>query len=598
MLTDNNLNAASATQNITLSGTGTAGSTTATVTLGNLNQTYTGSPLSATASTSPAALAVALTYNGSAAPPTAAGTYTVVATVTNSGYTGSTTGTLTIAKATPVVTWATPAGIPSGTALSATQLNATASVPGTFIYSPASGAVPPAGTDTLSVTFTPTDTVDYMTAAATVSLAVGQATPTITWATPTAITYGTALSTTQLNATSSVAGAFAYSPAAGTVLTAGAYTLTATFSPTDTANYSGATKSVGITVNPALLSLSANNATRIYGTANPTFAGTVSAGQNGDVFTETFATSATTLSNVGTYSIVPSVTGTNLSSYSQNPVNGILTITQAGSTTSFSVSSSSIASGQSVTLTAQVVSATTGTPTGSVQFYDGTTLLNTATLTGGTASYATASLTPGASHVLTAVYPGDANFTGSNGPSSQTVVVSGTLDFSITPITSSNNVVPGNAATYSLQITPASGSYPSSVNFTAAGLPPGATATFSPASIPANGGAQTVTVSIQTASATAWLQLRNKGRTFSPIAFGLLLLPFAGVRRLRRSSWQWKRFAYLALLLTAGTIFSAALTGCGSGNGFFGEAPKTYAVALTATSGTVQHSTTVTLNVQ
>jgi hypothetical protein len=76
-------------------------------------------------------------------------------------------------------------------------------------------------------------------------------TPAITWATPKAITYGTALSATQLNATSSVAGTFAYSPTAGTVLSAGQQTLTATFTPTNTTDYATATASVTLTVNPA-----------------------------------------------------------------------------------------------------------------------------------------------------------------------------------------------------------------------------------------------------------------------------------------------------------------------------------------------------------
>ncbi len=59
------------------------------------------------------------------------------------------------------------------------------------------------------MTLTPTDTTDYTTATQTVSLTVNKATPTITWATPAAITYGTALSATQLDATSGgVAGTF------------------------------------------------------------------------------------------------------------------------------------------------------------------------------------------------------------------------------------------------------------------------------------------------------------------------------------------------------------------------------------------------------
>ena len=49
-------------------------------------------------------------------------------------------------QATPTITWASPAGITYGTALSAAQLDATASVPGTFTYSPAAGTVLKAGT--------------------------------------------------------------------------------------------------------------------------------------------------------------------------------------------------------------------------------------------------------------------------------------------------------------------------------------------------------------------------------------------------------------------------------------------------------------------
>ncbi len=79
------------------------GKATATVTLGNLTQTYTGHPLSATATTVPGGLPVSLTYNGSATAPTAAGTYSVVATISNGDYTGSATGTMIIKPLTPAV---------------------------------------------------------------------------------------------------------------------------------------------------------------------------------------------------------------------------------------------------------------------------------------------------------------------------------------------------------------------------------------------------------------------------------------------------------------------------------------------------------------
>src|SRR6202011_3647276 len=112
------------------------------------------------------------------------------------------------------ITWNNPAAITYGTALSATQLNASATIGGSFTYTPAAGSITAAGTDTLSVTFTPTDTTNYTTATKTVQLTVNQATPVITWNNPASIPYGTALSTTQLNATASVGGSFVYTPAA------------------------------------------------------------------------------------------------------------------------------------------------------------------------------------------------------------------------------------------------------------------------------------------------------------------------------------------------------------------------------------------------
>jgi RHS repeat-associated protein len=81
-----------------------------------------------------------------------------------------------------VITWATPAAINAGTALSATQLNATASVAGTFAYVPAAGSVPAAGTDALSVVFTPTNTTDYQTSYDYVLQAVNGPAPIITTA--------------------------------------------------------------------------------------------------------------------------------------------------------------------------------------------------------------------------------------------------------------------------------------------------------------------------------------------------------------------------------------------------------------------------------
>jgi hypothetical protein len=79
---------------------------------------------------------------------------------------------LTVTQGVPLVTWINPGPIILGAALSSVQLNATANVPGSFAYTPTNGTVLNAGANTLSVIFTPTDTVDYKNVTDTVSLVV------------------------------------------------------------------------------------------------------------------------------------------------------------------------------------------------------------------------------------------------------------------------------------------------------------------------------------------------------------------------------------------------------------------------------------------
>jgi hypothetical protein len=164
-----------------------------------------------------------------------------------------------VTQATPVISWKNPAPITYGTPLGNAQLNAIASFGGTllsgaFVYNPPLNTVLGAGTQTLSATFTPADAIDYTIATATVTLQVNQATPTITWANPAPITYGTPLSSTQLNATASFAGTslqgtFVYNPPLKTVLNAGTQTLSLTFTPIDARDYQTVTQTVSITVN-------------------------------------------------------------------------------------------------------------------------------------------------------------------------------------------------------------------------------------------------------------------------------------------------------------------------------------------------------------
>jgi len=117
-----------------------------------------------------------------------------VPTVTNSGYsvtftptdtsnynTATHTVSITVAKANPTVTtWPTAAGITYGAALSTSALSGGASTPaGTFTWTTPATVPNSVGTSEYSVTFTPTDTANYNTAAHTVSITVN-ATYTIT----------------------------------------------------------------------------------------------------------------------------------------------------------------------------------------------------------------------------------------------------------------------------------------------------------------------------------------------------------------------------------------------------------------------------------
>ena len=176
---------------------------------------------------------------------------------------------ITVLKAAPTVNWANPADIVYGTALGASQLDATASVPGNFVYTPGAGFVLNAGSgQPLSATFTPTDADDYSTATATAQINVAQAATIVTWTNPADIFYGTALVAMELDATASQPGTFTYTPAAGTVLSAGSdQALSVAFTPSDTADYSPATGSAQINVLIATPAVTwANPADIIYGT--------------------------------------------------------------------------------------------------------------------------------------------------------------------------------------------------------------------------------------------------------------------------------------------------------------------------------------------
>ncbi len=209
------------------------------------------------------------TILGAGAGQTLTATYTPIDTTRYSE--ASVSVTLNVLKADPDISWNSPEGITYGASLNETDhLNATFSVPGTAVYSPAAGAIPNAGEgQMLTVTFTPDDTDNYNVVSTSVPIDVAKADPVVAWESPEGIVYGTPLNTTdQLNATADIPGLFQFTPVAGEILNAGnAQALNVLFTPTDSANYNTASAEVSIDVAKADVTLTWDTPAGItYGT--------------------------------------------------------------------------------------------------------------------------------------------------------------------------------------------------------------------------------------------------------------------------------------------------------------------------------------------
>jgi Bacterial Ig-like domain (group 3)/FG-GAP-like repeat len=205
------------------------------------------------------------------------------------------------------------------------------------------------------------------------------------------------------------------------------------------------------------------------------------------------------------------------------------------------------------------------------------------------------------SNTVVANYSGDALYPAviSNPVNLETV---STADFSVTSATATQTVQPGAAASYTIAVTPANG-FDSAVTLTATGLPAGATAVFTPASVTPNGsGAVQSTLVIQTAAsasaAATTAALRPAGNSTGwPLGLALAGFPLVGIvvlGRRRRIGSRWLGWAFAVIVL----IGLLGLGGCGSGSGFFGPPATTYTITVTATSGSLQHSTAVTLTIK
>jgi hypothetical protein len=192
---------------------------------------------------------------------------------------------------------------------------------------------------------------------------------------------------------------------------------------------------------------------------------------------------------------------------------------------------------------------------------------------------------------MNAVFSGNASFLGSES-APQTVVIN--PDYAVTAPQAPQDLAHGGSVNFTIGVPPVGNSYNSVVTMSASGLPAGATATFNPSTVTpgTTGGTTVMTVSLAaTAITVAKLApgpLRN--HPFAPFAFVVAGLCFCFGKRKQLGRSLLTVLAFTVVL--GGTL---AATGCGGGFGNPGAAAQTVVVTVTGTSGSVQHSTHVTL---
>jgi hypothetical protein len=120
-----------------------------------------------------------------------------------------------------------------------------------------------------------------------------------------------------------------FTTTADTNTAVGSYAIVPMLSGAMLTNYAVVISNGTMTITPALLTVSADNKSRLYGTTNPVFTGVISGIQNNDAIAAVYNTPATPSSPVGSYAIVPMPSGTTLGNYVVTTNNGTLTVTAA-----------------------------------------------------------------------------------------------------------------------------------------------------------------------------------------------------------------------------------------------------------------------------
>jgi len=434
----------------------------------------------------------------------------------------------------------------------------------------------------------------------------------------TQVTLGTSSSNGQTNAVATVGGSAGTVQGAVELLDAGSLLTqtalaggSATFAPQTlpagtqplNAAYLGdgvnpAATSATVTVNSGVevIMVTANPESAEYGQAIPLLTGSVSnlLPQSSGSVSVVFTTTAVPLSPVGSYPIVATLSGPASANYTvvMSPASGMLQILPAASVTAEQPMSQASYAGLPLLLSANVGSTTQGLPTGTVTFLDNGTVVTTATLMNGAANGTYLSPGTGA-HSLVAQYGGDGNFLASTSQA-VTATVAAMPDFSMASSGSTTQTVAaGDVANYAMTVGAPSGAFTGIVDFSASGLPAGATVSFSPPQVVPGAGSVNVTMSVQT---SATLVAGGWSRASVAVLAGLMF-PMWIMGRRRRKGQRWLAICGLMMGMLS-------MMGCGArsiSTPLVGG--KTYALTVTGTATNlagmvVSHSMQVSLVVE
>lgn len=371
-----------------------------------------------------------------------------------------------------------------------------------------------------------------------------------------------------------------YTRSAGETVNGGPYTISATLNDPNSKliNYNVTSHTAAFTISKADLTVTVQDATRAYGAANPSFAGSLLGVVSGDEITASYSTTATVTSDAGTHPITAELNdpGNKLENYSVTNTPGTLTISPAMTTTSLTSSTTVVNLPGSFTLTAHVAWAD-GTPAGTVTFFAGTAELGSGTLNNGEATLSVSNIALGPQS-LTAVFAASRNFAGSTSEAVPVTVYSGAQDYTFGASRTSVTVGRGQSVPVTLSFASVNG-WAGNVSLTCGNLSANVTCSFAPATVPLQSGQSTgssvLTISVAGNSAAASTPVAPGSLPVQAgmgLAAGLILL-----------WWRRSRIAVKSALLFC--LFLLLLSSCGESRRTPPPAtgPTTVAITVTAT---------------